>query len=101
MIKKYRNKKLLELAREMPHCMLCGKFNNGDVVAAHSNSLLHGKGTGTKAHDFFVAFLCYECHRQIDQGKDWSREEKDENWRTAFDRSWIYMLTNDLVEVVV
>ena len=41
---KYRNKKLLEMAKESPYCMnpTCGKDNNGDVVAAHLNFDING-----------------------------------------------------------
>lgn len=67
---KYRNRKLLELARECPFCLACGAPNDGSVVAAHSNSLADGKGRGTKAHDFRIAYVCYACHNCIDTGSD-------------------------------
>ena len=61
----FRSEELRKLAAKAPHCMLCGARNTGNVVACHSNSLRDGKGMGQKAHDV-VAFLCGECHDQID-----------------------------------
>jgi DNA-directed RNA polymerase subunit RPC12/RpoP len=59
----YRNKKLLKAAREYA-CVLCGK--GGTTVAAHANSVALGKGTGIKAPDYYVAYVCHECHDRID-----------------------------------
>ena len=46
---------------------MCG-LQDGTVVAAHSNLLEHGKGRGIKADDSMVAWLCYACHAEYDQG---------------------------------
>jgi len=46
----YRNRKLLDMIRESPECMHCGRYNDGTVVAAHSNQLRDGKGKSIKAH---------------------------------------------------
>ncbi len=77
----YRNKKLLEACRELP-CALCGP-EDGTVVAAHSNSLVDGKGKGLKASDAAVAALCFRCHTELDQGKSWSKQERREKWLEA------------------
>ena len=77
----YRNKKLLEIARQFP-CQHCGK-QDGTVVAAHSNQLRDGKGKGIKAHDFRIASLCFECHYEIDQGSKLSKAERLEYWENA------------------
>ena len=63
----YRNPSLLALARHAPHCMNpgCRANQEGQVVAAHSNSLAHGKGMGHKAHDI-PAYLCDRCHHLVD-----------------------------------
>lgn len=42
----YRNKKLTESANG-ESCVNCG-INNGTIVWAHSNQLIHGKGKGDK-----------------------------------------------------
>lgn len=77
----YRNTKLLEKCRELP-CQLCGA-EDGTVVAAHSNQLRDGKGRGLKAHDYRIASLCFQCHSQIDQGKDFNRVMRVELWELA------------------
>lgn len=71
----YRNKKLLALANESPHCMSCGTYNAGNVVAAHSNQQRDGKGVGIKAKDYRVAYLCDKCHTELDAGSG-AREHK-------------------------
>jgi hypothetical protein len=77
----YRNKKLLEVVREAP-CMNCGA-QDGTVVAAHSNWLRDGKGKGIKAHDYRIAALCFRCHMMLDQGKDMSKQERQDQWELA------------------
>ena len=77
----YRNPKLLVACREIP-CQLCGA-EDGTVVAAHSNQLRDGKGRGLKASDYRIASLCFLCHSQIDQGKDLTKEERQEKWHHA------------------
>lgn len=63
----YRNRKILDAAKGQP-CMRCGK-EDGTTVAAHSNYQEDGKGMGKKADDLFVAFLCADCHRWMDEGR--------------------------------
>lgn len=63
----YRNPKLLRAAAEAPHCFGCGRYNDGSVVAAHSNRQADGKGMGIKAHDYRIAYLCGGCHYEVDQ----------------------------------
>ena len=77
----YRNKKLLEIARQFP-CQNCG-IQDGTVVAAHSNQLRDGKGKGIKAHDYRIAALCYKCHMELDQGSKLSKQERIELWEEA------------------
>ena len=79
----YRNKKLLDFAKFSPCCFACERFNDGTVVAAHSNQLRDGKGKGIKAHDFRVAYLCNQCHIEIDQGSRLSKSERVEAWEEA------------------
>ena len=77
----YRNKKLLEVVRQAP-CMNCGT-QDGTVVAAHSNWLRDGKGKGIKAHDYRIAALCFHCHMMLDQGKDMSKQERQDQWEAG------------------
>ena len=80
-IKMYRNPKLLVACRELP-CQLCG-IEDGTIVAAHSNQLRDGKGRGLKASDYRIASLCFNCHSEIDQGKDLNRIMRVELWELA------------------
>jgi len=88
----YRNRKLLNLAKECPFCMSCMRVNHGDVVAAHSNQIVDGKGMGIKAHDYRIAYLCGDCHMAIDQGKDMAKEQRKLRWEDAHRRTigWLF-----------
>ena len=81
----YRNKRLLEIARQFP-CQSCG-IDDGTVVAAHSNQLRDGKGKGIKAHDYRIASLCFKCHFELDQGSKMSKTERVEFWEEAHRRT--------------
>lgn len=73
----FRSEKLRRAVAELP-CQRCGGF--GRTQAAHRNE---GKGLGLKVSDAYLAALCWECHREIDQGKDMSRDER----RSEMDRA--------------
>lgn len=94
----YRNAKILELAKESP-CQCCGKFD-GTIVAAHSNQLRDGKGTGIKAHDYRVAYLCHSCHHEIDNGKNFSREERAAVWEEAHRGTIGWLFSNGHIKVL-
>ena len=74
-----RSKKLLKLVAGLD-CQACGSGNM--VQAAHTN-WGGGKGRSVKADDNLVAALCLKCHYEIDQGKDMSKEERQEMWELA------------------
>ena len=66
--KPYRNKKILEAARDEP-CLVNSPYCNRDpstTIAAHSNKMDDGKGLSQKADDIFVAFCCASCHDYVD-----------------------------------
>lgn len=96
---KYRNRSILKWASRCPKCMMCGGFNDGTVVAAHSNQLRDGKGKGTKAHDCCVAYLCDHCHYVLDQGNTMSRQEKFMEWDNACIKTLTWLFMNDLIDV--
>jgi len=93
----YRNPKLLKLADGAP-CMICGIIDS-TVVACHSNQLRDGKGTGIKAHDHKVAFICNTHHYMIDNGKDLSKEERVELWEQAYRKTITWLFENNHMEV--
>jgi transcription elongation factor Elf1 len=78
----YRNKKLLELMRELD-CQHCGA-SDGTVCACHSNQSKHGKGMGLKAPDSLVVALCHRCHYEMDNGKNLSKQERIDMWTEAY-----------------
>lgn len=45
------------------------------TVLAHTNSLADGKGMSRKAHDHLGAFLGFDCHGWLDQGKGTAEEK--------------------------
>lgn len=93
----YRNKKLLEAAKNVPYCTGCGKATDGTIVASHSNQIADGKGTGIKAADYRIAYLCYCCHASIDSGQ-LSREEKRDKWEAAHRASIAWMFETGIVK---
>lgn len=91
----YRSSKILMAAKGAP-CMACGRQDD-TVVAAHSNQQRDGKGTGIKAHDFRVAYLCHECHAYVDSGQA-SRAERLERWEGAHRNTVAYLFLSGTVE---
>lgn len=83
--------KLLALAREST-CMLTTRVkhqhNQDTVIAAHSDSSKHGKGTGIKAHDVFIAYICHNCHAMLPRLK---REEREELFAHAMTSTRNYL----------
>jgi len=94
---KYRNPKILRAAQYVENCFACGCPNTGNIVAAHSNQLRDGKGMGTKAHDFRVAFICSDCHTFVDSSKA-AKEEKEELWERAHRLTIAYLILNGILK---
>ena len=81
----FRSSKLLKAANGRP-CVLCGAI--GSTVAAHSNSLEHGRGFAHKSPDYYIAFVCQHCHDEIDgRSGQLTKEEKRNKWLSAFVRT--------------
>jgi len=93
--KMYRNKKLLEAARQLP-CQHCG-ISDGTVVAAHSNQMRDGKGRSLKANDYRIASLCFTCHAELDQGAKMSRQERLEMWEEAHRKTIGLMFEQEII----
>ena len=74
-----RSKKLLKLVAGLD-CQACG---SGQMVQAAHTNWGGGKGRSVKADDNLVAALCLKCHYEIDQGKDLSKEERQQKWLDA------------------
>ena len=93
----YRNKHLLEVLRRSP-CQHCGR-QDGTVCAAHSNQLRDGKGRSIKAHDYRIAYLCYKCHTNIDQGTQMSRQQREYEWENAHRKTIGWLFENGYIDV--
>lgn len=93
----YRNRALLNIVRECP-CMNCG-VEDGTVVAAHSNQIRDGKGTGIKASDAMVCALCHKCHSNLDNGSKLTREERLEVFEYAHRQTMKWLIENEYLVV--
>ena len=93
----YRSAKILKLAKDAP-CMMCA-MQDGTVVAAHSNQLRDGKGTGIKSHDYRIAFLCYQCHHMIDNEKALNKQDRIAAWEEAHRKTIGYLFTSGHLEI--
>lgn len=95
----YRNRDMLDLAYELP-CMLRLPCCEGGVgEPCHSNQSRHGKGGAMKAHDCFFASGCRACHRELDQGRTMSREEKFDAWQRGYERTMLALWEQGLIQV--
>jgi hypothetical protein len=90
----YRSRKLTyDVPRLLTNCVYCNRWAPGGIVAAHSNQQRDGKGTGIKAHDYRIAYLCPECHYEVDQGGK-SYDEKIAMWEEAHRLSIAFLFDN-------
>lgn len=72
-----RSESLRRAVADLP-CQHCGRV--GCTQAAHRNE---SKGMGLKTSDALLAALCADCHRELDQGKAMSRDERRDFWNRA------------------
>lgn len=95
----FRSPELLRLAAGH-ECTLRieGVCQRGPCVSAHSNQACHGKGRSIKAHDCFIAWACDACHRELDQGKRFTRAEKVDIWTRGHNETLPLLLREALGE---
>lgn len=89
-----RSAKWLAAVRQIECCVICGRYG---VQAAHRNQ---GKGIGFKVCDAWTAALCPNCHHEIDNGPDLSREERREMIDTAILKTIEQLFTRGLIDAV-
>jgi len=96
----YRDRNLLDLAYQL-ECtfQIDGICEGGPGEPAHSNQSRHGKGGALKAHDCFFASGCRSCHRELDQGRRFTREEKADIWQRAHERTMLQLWQLGLIRV--
>ena len=89
----YRNRRLLDLAHEMPCCASFPHNCFGQVVPCHSNQQAFGRGSSFKSHDWAIAACCCEAHDYIDGRKGgWDKETKHAEWLRAYVKTqeWLW-----------
>lgn len=88
-----RDERIRDLCRELP-CMSC--FGSNGVTWAHSNWAIHGHGRGIKASDQYIAALCRDCHRELDQGTRMTEERRQSLWWVAHTQTvaWLVSIGN-------
>ena len=97
----YRNARLLAAVHHIEcKARIPDVCEGGNGEPAHSNQVRHGKGFGNKADDVFVAAMCRSCHREIDQGKRLSKDDRRNIWQVAHELTLIELFKNGLVRVV-
>lgn len=94
----YRDRKLLDLAHEMP-CFAafpheCYAYLGCDP--AHSDSSIFGRGIGHKTHDWAYAAMCNTAHSML---ATFDREQKSSEWLRAFVKTQTYLWENKLIKV--
>lgn len=96
----YKNRRLLDLAHEMP-CM--ARFPHrcqGSVVPCHANGLEWGRGHGHRSDDIFFAACCQAAHDFIDgRAGGWTKEEKRSEWLRAYIETQRFIWTEGKVKV--
>ena len=95
----YRDRKLLDLAYQLPCTFRLPCCEGGVGEPAHSNQSRHGKGGSIKAHDHFFASGCRSCHREIDQGRTMGREERFAVWQRAYEETVTLLWELGLIRV--
>lgn len=92
----YRNRKLLDLAHDMP---CCAKFkhdcnDHNGCEPAHSDMQIFGRGIGHKTPDWAFAAMCPNAHREVDPklNPKFDRDSRHMEWMRAFveTQNWIW-----------
>lgn len=94
----YRNRRLLDLAHDMP-CKarfphVCTEHLG--VEPAHSDQQMWGRGHGHKSHDFAFASLCHTAHMMLDT---FDRETKQAEWLRAHIATTEHLWSQGMVRV--
>src|SRR5688500_15587176 len=95
----YRDRNLLNLAYELDCTLRLPCCEGGRGEPCHSNQARHGKGGAMKAHDNFFASGCRSCHRELDQGKTMTKDERREVWQRAHELTMLQLWQLGLIQV--
>lgn len=80
----HRDRSVLDLAYNFQCLLRLPCCEGGTGEPCHSNQSIHGKGGAMKAHDIFHVPGCRACHRELDQGRTMTRDEKAAVWNRAY-----------------
>lgn len=89
----FRSEKLRRAVASLA-CVCCGL--EGQTQAAHRNE---GKGMGIKVSDALCAALCVNCHRELDQGRVMTRDERRDFWNRAFINTMQQLIESGVLNV--
>lgn len=99
----YRSRRLLDLAHGIKACQIgipevCEAFCPHGCEPAHGPKSWLGGGASLKSADVFAA-ACHSCHRELDQGKRLSREDRAYFWGRGAARTWAELMRLGWLEV--
>ena len=80
---------------------MCNKPNDGTVVGAHCSGIRShelGKGTGQKCTDAAIAYICHNCHVEVDQYKDGNGIAASERFLFAVVKSHDWLLKENILK---
>lgn len=89
----YRDRKWLAAVGSIDECVMCGGWG---TQVAHRNE---GKGMGMKAPDCWTSALCQECHHQIDNGRDLTKQQRKARIDEAVLRTLLILVEQGRVKV--
>lgn len=96
----YRNRKLLDLAHDMPCMASFAHECQGLSVPCHSNEHLWGRGFSHKAPDWAYAAMCPVAHDYVDGRRGgWAKSSKHAEWLFAYIKTQNYLWENGLIKV--
>lgn len=93
-MKRMRSAKWLAAVRQLECCVICGRYG---VQAAHRNQ---GKGMGMKVCDALTFAACPDCHFEIDNGAELTREERREMIDAAIIKTIEALFTRGLIDAI-
>ena len=79
--------------------VLQGEGGSADRRRGGAEQGQHGKGGGLKAHDCYIAWACYDCHMELDQGKKLRYDQKCDYWQAGFERTILQMFLLGILKV--
>lgn len=87
-------------AKEGAPCMRCDKMAHDACHLQGMRAHSFGKAMGKKSHDFMVAFLCRQCHIEMDNHiAESSKMVHSEEFLFLIAKTWMYLIEEGVIEV--